>query len=878
MHRGKREPWSVNTAVRVEYCCKRVVVWRLKAIQACQIGVASQGLLITFWACSLVLLWLKRARQNGWALPFLWCFLGLWYCWGIYAASADYVHLKHVHTETRHDAEEQERAVLFALIRLVLVVSDLLAVVALVVLQSYADPAAGADGDLEEPLLRHSSLERAAEAELELSKAGRRWQLMYGTLHYLWPDTTPLKLRFCFACILILIGRAVNLAVPVLYKNVVDVLSRVSHDTHANSGLSWPPLRTPGCLMKHVYTFNEVFWPWVGLYLLLYFLQGGSPGASVGLLSNLRQILWIPITQRAYRRVSMDVFKHLLFLDLNFHLHRKTGQIMRILDRGTSSIQTILAVVLFNVVPQVIDIVAACIYMASALQGWVALIVFVTVSSYIPITVLVTEWRGKIRKRMNALDNDKEARATDMLLNYETVKYFTGERLELRGYGQTIDRYQREEYLQMAVLNALNILQSCVIFGGLAAGLAVCVHGIAVGSLTVGDAVLFLTMMNQLYSPLNFFGSYYRQVQKGLIDMENMFEMLATVPKVRDIANASTLQVRGASVAFDGVTFGYSPEEPVLKGVSFSVDAGHTLALVGATGSGKSTILRLLLRFYDPESGAVRIDGQNIAHVTQLSLRGIIGVVPQDTVLFNETIAYNIGYGRPSASQEEIEHAAKVAHIHDAIMRFPKGYNTVVGERGLRLSGGEKQRVAFARVVLKNPAILILDEATSALDSLTERMIQASLAEVRQRCTTIIVAHRLSTVLDADQLLVLENGYVAEQGSHAELIAQAGLYATMWQRQQEGSFVGSFGDLAGLGHTNGNGAAFFGRFKPSNNTSKRSALVSEMSFDEGTEVDDRDSVDELVIGEHPPHEEAAGQRRATPPRHRRSRSETNSEA
>ncbi|KAF6265156.1 hypothetical protein COO60DRAFT_1697984 [Scenedesmus sp. NREL 46B-D3] len=535
--------------------------------------------------------------------------------------------------------------------------------------------------------------------------------------------------------------------------------------------------------------FWVLFYPWVFIYLAAFFLRGGS--GSEGLLANIRDILWIPITQAAFCRISCSVFGHLLALDLNFHVHRKTGQIMRILDRGTSSIQDIVNIILFNVVPQMIDIVVACSYLATKMQPWVASIVLVTVSSYVPLTVCITERRGKIRKVMNALDNERESRATDVLLGYETVKYFCNEGFELAQYDKATRQYQAAEYWQLAFLSLLSIVQSMVVWIGLAAGLIVCVWGSSRGTLTVGDTVLFITMMQQLYVPLTYFGSYYRQVQKALIDMENMFELLATAPAVADEPGARSLRVSEGRVDFREVTFSYNPllGQPVLKGVSFTAPGGKTLAIVGSTGSGKSSLLRLLLRFYDPQGGAVLIDGQDIRHCTQASVRGAIAVVPQDTVLFNDTIMYNIRYGRTAASDSQVYEAAEIGHIHQHLTRFPHGYSTRVGERGLRLSGGEKQRVAFARAVLKQPAILVLDEATSALDSLTEKMVQDSLAAIRGRCTQLIVAHRLSTVMDADIIVVLERGKVVEQGTHAQLIERGGQYCSMWSRQQDYSSI-----------------------------------------------------------------------------------------
>ncbi|KAL4458403.1 hypothetical protein ABPG75_013268 [Micractinium tetrahymenae] len=639
----------------------------------------------------------------------------------------------------------------------------------------------------------------------------RRMRLVQGTLRYLVPDTLPLKLRLLACFLLLALGRVVNIALPVVYKKVIDRLAAAGTAAASSAaaaaaaaaaagdgaaggsvggGMGTAALRALcGELANQAApTFRDVFVPWVAAYLALSFLQGTGGKGSIGLLSNLRDLLWIPLQQRACRRVSLDVFAHLLHLDHSFHLHRNTGKVMRILDRGTSSIQDVMSVVLFSVLPQLVDVLVACLYMALKLQPWTAIIVAITVLTYMPVTFIITEFRGKVRKQMNKLDNEKEGKATDMLLNYETVKLFANEKFELRAYGRSIDAFQGQEYLQLACISMLNIAQSVLVFLGLAMGLVVCVRGIVSGTLTVGDAVLFLSLMNQLVAPLSFFGSYYRQIQKGLVDMENMFELMATKPAVADAPGAAPLAITRGDVTFDNVTFSYATGAPVLRNVSFSLAGGKTLALVGATGSGKSTVVRLLLRFYDPSSGRVLIDGADISTVTLGSLRRAIAVVPQDCVLFNDTIAYNIAYGRPGASAAEVEEAARVAHIREAVVRrFPDGFATRVGERGLRLSGGEKQRVAFARAVLCRPKVLVLDEGTSALDSMTERMIQESLAGMRQHCTTIIVAHRLSTVADADLTLVFDGGSIVEAGSHTELLQRGGVYAAMWQRQLEGA-------------------------------------------------------------------------------------------
>ncbi|KAL4429585.1 hypothetical protein ABPG77_008634 [Micractinium sp. CCAP 211/92] len=632
----------------------------------------------------------------------------------------------------------------------------------------------------------------------------RRMRLVQGTLRYLVPDTLPLKLRLLACFLLLALGRVVNIALPLAYKKVIDRLAATGAAAASSAAAAATAAAASGAdvgvgsatlhalcrqlALQAVPTFRDVFFPWVAAYLALTFLQGSGGKGGIGLLANLRDLLWIPLQQRACRRVSLDVFAHLLRLDHSFHLQRNTGKVMRILDRGTSSIQDVMSVVLFSVLPQLVDVLVACAYMALKLQPWTAIIVAITVLTYMPVTFIITEFRGKVRKKMNKLDNDKEGKATDMLLNYETVKLFANEGFELRAFGRAIDAFQGQEYLQLACISLLNIAQSVLVFLGLAMGLVVCVRGIVSGVLTVGDAVLFLSLMNQLVAPLSFFGSYYRQIQKGLIDMENMFELMATKPAVDDAPGAAPLAITSGAVAFDNVTFSYATGAPILRNVSFSLAGGQTLALVGATGSGKSTLVRLLLRFYDPSAGRVLINGTDVSTVTLASLRRAIAVVPQDCVLFNDTIGYNIAYGRPGASAAEVEEAARVAHIHEAIVRrFPDGFATRVGERGLRLSGGEKQRVAFARAVLCQPRILVLDEGTSALDSMTERMIQESLAGMRRHCTTIIVAHRLSTVADADLTLVFDGGSIIEAGSHAELLQRGGMYAAMWQRQLEGA-------------------------------------------------------------------------------------------
>ncbi|KAL3160766.1 hypothetical protein ABBQ38_009179 [Trebouxia sp. C0009 RCD-2024] len=722
-----------------------------------------EAVMATYWAAALAVVWQGRQHSVSVHLKFLIWPAAIVYIWALYTAVQIYL--------GKWDVQSSfERIVLLATTCFQALLASSAAVTE-TLKPLHAE---------EEDVLREALLASGTdpEAPVDSSRKRRRsWYSLLGTaITYVWPDGVILQLR-AFACILlILIMRVLNLAVPILYKKVVDTLASTSEGTHPRPGEE-----------REYFQFWQVFYPFVLFYMIAAFLQGGAGTASMGMLNNLRQFLWIPITQNAFRRISLDVFVHTLDLDLNFHLHRKTGEVTRIMDRGTSSIQSILSTVIFNIGPQIFDIAAACVYLATALQPWIAVIVFVTLISYIPVTIYFTEWRGNFRRDLNRLDNAKSAKATDALLNYETVKYFSNEDLERRNFDKAIQDYQKVEYTLIASLNGLNVLQSLIIWSGMIGGLIVCTKGVADGELTVGDAVLFVTLMQQLYAPLNYFGTYYRTIQQYMIDMENMFDLLASAPQIQDKPGAKALQPSDApSVEFENVSFSYQPNAPVLKNVSFKVGGGQTLALVGATGSGKSSLLRLLFRFYDPSSGVIRIDGQAIDEVTQKSLRATMAVVPQDTVLFNDSILYNLRYGKPTADDNDVHKSAEAASIHKTITeRFPQHYETMVGERGLRLSGGEKQRVAFARALLRNPLILLLDEATSSLDSLTERRIQEAMAALRQQRTTIIVAHRLSTIMDADVIVVLKDGGVVETGTHPELVDLGGHYAEMWSRQKE---------------------------------------------------------------------------------------------
>ncbi|CAG8739888.1 20583_t:CDS:10, partial [Gigaspora rosea] len=471
-------------------------------------------------------------------------------------------------------------------------------------------------------------------------------------------------------------------------------------------------------------------------------------------------------------------------LSLSYHINRKTGEVLRVMDRGTSSIISLLNQILFQIFPVIVDIVVAVAFFVIEF-GWVfGLIVFITMFLYILATICITEWRTKFRREMIELDNDSRAKAVDSLLNFETVKYYNAERFEVQRYDDAIKKYQIADYKVSSSLNLLNLSQNLVITVGMLTGCLLCAYKVTEHIFTVGDFILFVTYISQLYSPLNFFGTYYRMIQQNFVDMEKMLDLFKEQQSVQDVPGAPDLKVTEGAVVFENVGFAYDPRNPALKNISFSIPKGKTVALVGPSGGGKSTILRLLFRFYDVGSGRILIDGQDIRLVKQESLRRNIGVVPQDTVLFNDTIFYNIHYGNIKASEDDVYKAAKAAQIHDRIKTFPDDYQTRVGERGLRLSGGEKQRVAIARTILKDPAIILLDEATSALDTTTERQIQHALANITKDRTTLVIAHRLSTIINADLILCIKDGQVAEQGTHDELIQNTeGVYYEMWQKQ-----------------------------------------------------------------------------------------------
>jgi ATP-binding cassette subfamily B protein len=505
---------------------------------------------------------------------------------------------------------------------------------------------------------------------------------------------------------------------------------------------------------------------------------------------ELRDALFAKVQQRAVRIAARRTFQHLHALSLRFHLDRQTGALARAIDRGSQGIQSVLRLAVFNVVPTIIELLLVTAIIWHLFDWRFAAITFAAVVSYACFTMIFAAWRARARRAMNDTDNDASTKALDSLLNYETVKYFGNEPHEVARYDGALARYERAAVRVQVSLNFLNIGQACIIACGLTLIMLMAASGVHNGTMTVGQFVLVNTYLMQLYQPLGFLGMVYMTIKQGLVDMEQMFRLLEVDREIADRPGAKVLAAHlsdgpAGELRFQRVRFGYRPDREILKGIDFAVSAGHKLAIVGPTGAGKSTISRLLFRFYDVTEGRILIDGQDIRDVTQESLRAAIGVVPQDTVLFNDTIRYNVAYGRVGATQDEIEHAARLAQVHDFIMSLPEGYETRVGERGLKLSGGEKQRVAIARTILKDPRILILDEATSALDTRTEQDIQAALRAVARHRTTLVIAHRLSTVVDADEIIVLQDGRVAERGRHAALLARDGLYARMWALQAE---------------------------------------------------------------------------------------------
>jgi len=574
-------------------------------------------------------------------------------------------------------------------------------------------------------------------------------------LPYLWPKGEPgLRMRIIVAGLLVLCAKAAVLTMPFLYKAVIDGMSDDSLGTELT------------------------------VLLALVAAYGVARFGQV-MFDNMRNIVFEKVGQEAARRLATNVFTHLHSLSLRFHLGRRTGEVTKVIERGTKSIDVMLYFLLFNIAPTVVELAAVLIIFQIKFGFGLVAATSAMVAIYIIFTRKVTDWRNALRARMNDMDTRVIGRSVDALLNYETVKYFTAERRESERYDQAMRDWATAAVKSENSLGLLNIGQSIITNLTMIGAMAFSVYGWQQGDLTVGDLVLVNTLLMQLFRPLDMLGMVYRTIRQGLVDMDAMFKLIDTKQEVTDKPGAKPLQVSDGTVRFENVVFNYDDDRRILHGLDFEVPADGTLAIVGPSGAGKSTIARLLFRFYDPQAGRILIDEQDISEVTQHSLRGAIGIVPQDSVLFNDTIGYNIGYGREGATQAEIEEAARGAALDGFIAQLPHGYDTQVGERGLKLSGGEKQRVAIARTLLKNPPILILDEATSALDSRTEDEIQATLAKISERRTTLIIAHRLSTITHADEIIVLDNGRIAERGSHRQLLVKRGLYSEMWKRQAE---------------------------------------------------------------------------------------------
>jgi ATP-binding cassette subfamily B protein len=574
-------------------------------------------------------------------------------------------------------------------------------------------------------------------------------------LPYLWPhDQISVRIRVVAAAVCLVLAKIATVIIPVVYSRAVDALAPGQAVLVIPIGL-------------------------IGAYGLVRIASAG--------FGELRDAVFSAVQQSIVRKVGMQSFRHMHRLSLRFHLDRQTGGLSRNIERGTTGIDSVLRLAVFNILPTLFEVALVTTILWQMFDWRFAMVTFVAVVIYLSFTMGFTNWRVKFRRTMNETDSDARTKAVDSLLNYETVKYFGNEKHEATRYDGALARYERAAVKSQVTLNMLNIGQATIISIALALVMLMAAYGVRDGSMTVGQFVLVNTYLMQLYQPLNFIGFVYREIKQGLVDMELMFRLLATNAEIDDRPHALVLPAghQAAEVQFDNVTFGYRPDRIILRGLSFAVRPGESLAIVGPTGAGKSTISRLLFRFYDVNAGSVRVDGHDVRDLTQDSLRAAIGVVPQDTVLFNDTIGYNIAYGRPGASQAEIEEAAKLAQVHDFVLRLPDGYNTRVGERGLKLSGGEKQRVAIARTILKNPRILILDEATSALDTHTEQEIQLALRSLARDRTTLTIAHRLSTVVDADQIIVLDQGVMVEKGTHHELLARNGVYAGMWALQAE---------------------------------------------------------------------------------------------
>jgi ATP-binding cassette subfamily B protein len=595
-------------------------------------------------------------------------------------------------------------------------------------------------------------------------ESGALFRTLIGLWPYIWPSNRrDLKLRVFGAFVLLLLAKLATIATPFTYKWATDALA--GHGTAPVAADEW------------------MLWALTAPVALT--VAYGGMRILMAALTQMRDGVFAKVAMNAVRRLAYRTFVHMHELSLRFHLERKTGGLTRVLERGRNAIETIVRMVILQLIPTVVELTMVAAVLLWHFDWRYALVILVTVALYMGWTYRATEWRIGIRRKMNDSDTDANVKAIDSLLNYETVKYFGAEQREAERYDRAMARYEDASVKAYTSLAILNAGQALIFTVGLASTMVLCAIGIRNGTNTVGDFVLVNAMMIQLYQPLNFMGMVYREIKQALIDIETMFSILAREPEIRDAPGAPALRIDHGAIRFEDVRFSYEPARPILKGISFEVPAGRTVAVVGPSGAGKSTLSRLLYRFYDVSGGRIVIDGQDINRVTQKSLRDVIGMVPQDTVLFNDTIRYNIRYGRWDANDAEVEEAARLAQIDGFIRMSPKGYETEVGERGLKLSGGEKQRVAIARTILKAPPILILDEATSALDSHTEKEIQDALERVSRNRTTLVIAHRLSTIVGADEIIVLDKGQIVERGAHQALLARDGLYASMWNRQRE---------------------------------------------------------------------------------------------
>ncbi|MCE9650395.1 MAG: ABC transporter ATP-binding protein/permease [Parvibaculum sp.] len=584
----------------------------------------------------------------------------------------------------------------------------------------------------------------------------RRLHTLKSFLPFLWSaDRLDLRVRLVAAVLLLIAAKGITVFVPFLYRDATNVLTGASSATLA--------VAAP----------------------ILLLVSWGVARIMMVLLAQIRDAVFAPVSQNAVRRLALQTFRHLHALSLRFHLERRTGGLSRVVERGTKAIDLLLRFSVFNIVPTILELAFVVAIFVWAFDIWFAVVTVITIVVYVGFTFALTEWRTRFHREMNALDTEANTKAIDSLLNFETVKYFGNEDYEANRFDGSMRRYERAAVKTMTTLSALNSGQTAIFTVGLTTLMLMAAQGVVAHNLTVGDFVMVNAYMIQISIPLNLLGTVYREIRQALIDMETMFDLLEISTEVEDAPGAHPLRVGGGDIVFENVSFAYDAERGILDDISFHIPAGRTLAIVGPSGAGKSTISRILFRFYDISGGRVLIDGQDIRDVTQKSLRSVVGMVPQDTVLFNDSIRYNIRYGRPDATDAEVEAAAAQAQIAGFIAMLPKGYDSAVGERGLKLSGGEKQRVAIARTILKNPPILILDEATSALDTHTEKEIQSALKRISENRTTLIIAHRLSTVVDADEIIVLDHGRIAERGRHEDLLARGGKYAAMWNRQRE---------------------------------------------------------------------------------------------